>query len=215
MMTNTNLLESLKNKKSPLSLENEFQTKFKIQNSYKLKKGLKGEKIDSLIENDFEKTRYEYLNYLCETPFIDKMNKFEELNKNKESDTKLNLLNELKEEEKDIEEACAQKNYLNYLKKIKKKDKFDSYGASLLENKTYEDDLEDEFGLDEKEPNEEKGTETESLIGDNARSDSIHITQATYMKNGSLESYPYEGMDDYDYHILLEDESAQPESNFV
>jgi hypothetical protein len=136
------------------------------------------------------------------------MNKFEEMNKTKEKNS--SLLNELKEEEKDIEEASAQKNYLNYLKKMKKKDKVESYGASLLEN-NYEEDIEDEYGLNEKEEGE-KGMESESTIGDTARSDTIHITQASYLKNGSLESYPYENMEDYDYHILLEDESALPES---
>jgi hypothetical protein len=212
MMTNTNLLESLKNQNSPYTIDNEFNAKFKIQNAYQLKMGQKGQKIDSLVQNEFEKTTYEYLNYLCETPIIDKMNKLEEFNK-KESSSKSNLLNILIEEEKEIDEANAKKNYLTYLKKMKKKNMIESYGVSLLENKTtYEDDIEDEYGLNNKQENEEKGQETESLIGDDSRSDTITIDQASYLKNGSLESYPYENMEDYDFHLLMEDESAMPES---
>ena len=123
MMTNTNLLESLHQKQSPFSINKEFEAKIKIQNLYKLRKGQKGEKLDSITEKEFEIEKYNYLNFLAETSTYENLNKYNKIQKNNQK-----VLNEFKkgdnlldsDDSVGIRDEVWKNHYIDYLKKMKK-----------------------------------------------------------------------------------------------
>jgi hypothetical protein len=204
-MTNTSLLESIHQKKSPYSLEKEFQAKFKVQKLYKLRKGEKGEKLDSVTQAEFEKQKYEYLNYLSETSRYTKINNMKEKEANRKEIKQGEELID-RDEEGQLDENVLKKHYLYYLKEKKKEQRSQSLGLSQVEeeefNKRVEDNI-DELYTAYKEGRKpvfksDSKSENESQESSKNASDTIVVNDAERLQDGNQEAFPFDGKDDYD-----------------
>jgi hypothetical protein len=143
-MLNTSLLETLSQKSSPFSLNKEFEAKIQVQNLYKLRKGEKGEKIDSITEKEFDLEKYNYMNFLAETSTFEKLTKSRKIEaKNKK------VLEEFKKgdnlienDEVGIRDEVWKNHYVEYLKKMKKNERKESLGLSRFEEPYFNDTIE-------------------------------------------------------------------------
>lgn len=225
LMTNTNLLESLANKKSPYSLENDFQAKFKVQNLYKLRKGKKGEKLDSVTMKEFEVERYKYLNYLCETSTYTKMGNLNQFSENNQRITEeFYKAEDLNEKPDAFDETKVRDHYIQYLKKLKKEERNQSEGISRFEEEGYNrmlNEHKDEIYDQAKTGTGKKmSSDSEQKVGMNEYDETTYqsngtrytSTQATDIKDGSDAPYPYYGMDDYEFEAVMDSTQFQPGS---
>lgn len=233
-MLNTNLLETLSNKKSKYSVANDFAIKFKVQSLYNLRKGEKGEKLDPVTEKDFEMLNYDYMNYLAETSRMEKIHKLEEVKQHNEKiledyhsgnnamETKEQLI---------VTDQSWQQHYIDYAMKIKKAERKESMGLSKFEEPFYEEALrqgesyvqaESQVNYSfikknkerEREQQKDKADDIEDQNEGTFGSDGTRFTNtsSTQLKYGFNEPYPYHGVEDYNDEEVMDDQKYFPGS---
>lgn len=227
-MTNTNLLESLHQKDSPFNIEKEFEMKVKVQNLYKLRKGQKGEKLDPMTEKEFESQKYQYLNYLAETPSFEKLNKMKRVKAKNSAILKDFLKGDKmveKEEEMGIRDEVWKNHYIEYYKKMKRQERRESLGASVFEENEFNEQIEqeaDRIFQTKTNPNREK-EEKMKKQEEEAFEKSIHQTagnrvyqnEAYTLNDGHIEPFPYFGMKDYPIEEFFDETKTAPGKEIV
>lgn len=242
-MLNTSLLETLSHKSSPYSLQKEFEAKIQVQNLYKLRKGEKGEKMDSITEKEFDLDKYNYMNFLAETSTFEKLNKSRKLEaRNKQ------VLEDFKKGdsmiEKDdigIRDEVWKNHYVEYLKKMKRKERKESLGMSKHEEPYFNDSIEqskerifEETSGDFTKINnlrsyitasEQAQAEAEAKNNGNSQTsqstrmnntDGVHVSNfATYINDGTNEPFPFYGKDDYPIEEFFDETINLPDKDIL
>jgi hypothetical protein len=186
--------------------------------------GLKGHSLNDQTLNEFNNTKYKYLNYLAETNFYDKIHKY---NKAEESNTKLlndyiNKSNIIANAGEQLKEEENINYYIEYLRQKKKLERKESLGASQSEESLYDEVL-NKYKENLIEQSQVSLSPSEMLkLNDEEKKDKINYeaiyikegfddsggnrynqTDATYFKNEIDTVFPYYDKPDYDFEDLL------------
>jgi hypothetical protein len=241
-ITNTSLLETLHKNSSPFSLQSEFEMKLKVQSLYKLRKGEKGEKMDSITEKEFELDYYRHLNYLAETSYYEKQTKLKNVRShNQKVMEEYRKADTILEDETEIRDEVWKNHYLQYLRQMKKAERKESLGVSKYEESFYDEYLKDNADKIYRDSEKEFSTrehdndlnmikelfKTKSDTNNNDQNSSklgerveemegFHYnTHASFINDGTIEPFPFYGKDDYPIEEFFDETYNLPGQDII